>query len=185
MEIKNKKESIYLLVIILLVALCAQFYYSFKYEPEHRISVYYSYDEKLNQQIIEQIKNADKFVYFAIYTFTRDDIKNALLGAKYKGLTVIGITDRQQLAQIDTQKSIIKELRDNGIPVYEQDHTGIMHMKVVVTDKSYASGSYNWTAAATNINDEILEVGKDENIRQKYEGILKEIFNKYKTTNSQ
>jgi phosphatidylserine/phosphatidylglycerophosphate/cardiolipin synthase-like enzyme len=55
-----------------------------------------------------------------------------------------------------------------------------MHTKVLVTDKAYASGSYNWTAAATNINDEILEVGQDETIRQEYQTILEEMFDKYK-----
>ena len=35
-----------------------------------------------------------------------------------------------------------------------------MHLKVLVTEK-HASGSYNWTSAATNLNDEVLEVGRD------------------------
>ena len=54
-----------------------------------------------------------------------------------------------------------------------------MHTKVLVTDKAYASGSYNWTSSATNINDEILEVGSDEAIRSQYQSILEEMFNKY------
>ena len=54
-----------------------------------------------------------------------------------------------------------------------------MHLKALVTDKAYLSGSYNWTSAATNLNDEILEIGRDENIRKKYHDILEEIFNKY------
>jgi len=48
-----------------------------------------------------------------------------------------------------------------------------------VTEKAYASGSFNWTAAATNLNDEVLEIGYDEAVRQKYQNILEEIFKKY------
>jgi phosphatidylserine/phosphatidylglycerophosphate/cardiolipin synthase-like enzyme len=62
-----------------------------------------------------------------------------------------------------------------------QDHRGIMHTKVLVTDKAYASGSYNWTAAATDLNDEMLEVGQDAAIRQEYQNILEEMFKKYNT----
>lgn len=182
---KLNKETIYLAVIILLIAVCGQFYFSYRYWPakQREISVYYNHDQKLNQKIISLTRDADQFVYFAIYTFTRPDIKDALLAAKYRGLTVIGLTDKNQYAQIDLQKKIIDELKQAGIPVYQQDHDGIMHTKIVVTDKGYASGSYNWTAAATDLNDEVLEVGHDSAIRLQYQKILEEMFEKYKTPN--
>ena len=176
---KIKRDIVYLAVIVTLIALCGQFYYSYRYQPAHEISVYYNQDHPLNEEIINEIRDADKFVYFAIYTFTRQDIEQALLAAKYRGLTVIGITDKNQYSQSPGQKQLIDALRDAGIPVYEQDHSAIMHMKALVTEKAYASGSYNWTTAATNYNDEVLEVGRDQSIRQKYQGILEELFNKY------
>ncbi len=174
-----KKEGIYIAIIIFLIAACAQFYYSYRYLPQHQIAVYYNHDRQLNGEVIQTIRDADRFVYFAIYTFTRQDIKDALLAAKYRGLAVVGLTDREQTANTDLQQRIIKELRDSGIPVFEQDHGGIMHTKVVVTEKAYASGSYNWTTAATNINDEVLEVGRDQSVRQSYQKILEEMFQKY------
>lgn len=181
-RLKYKKDIVYLTVIVILIALCARFYYTYRYAPAHEISVYYNQDHPLNEEIINQIRDADKFVYFAVYTFTRQDIEQALLAAKYRGLTVIGITDRDQYSQAPGQKALIDALRNDGIPVYEQDHLGIMHMKTLVTDKAYASGSYNWTTAATNINDEVLEVGHDETIRLNYQHILEELFNKYGKT---
>lgn len=173
------KEKIYLLVIAALIALCGQFYYSYRYLPEHEISVYYNQERELNREIIREIRDADRFAYFAVYTFTRTDIKDALLAAKYRGLDVKGLTDRDQYEKLESQRKIIDELKKNGIPVYVQDHSGIMHLKVLVTDKAYASGSYNWTAAATNLNDEVLEVGTDNNLRQTFEKILLEMFAKY------
>ena len=179
MEPKTK-EKIYIGIIILLIALCGQFYYSFHYQPQAEIQVYYNHDQKLNEEIINIIRDSDKFVYFGIYTFTRQDIQDALLAAKHRGITVIGITDRDQVVKIESQKKIIEKLRAKDIPIYEQDHEGIMHVKIVVTEKAYASGSFNWTTSATNINDEVLEVGKSEQIRSKYEKILKELFSRYK-----
>lgn len=174
------KEKLYLIVIILLIAACGQFYYTYRYQPAHEIEVYYNHDEQLNDQIIQLTQDASKFVYFAIYTFTRADIKDALLAAKYRGLKVEGITDTSQYETAPGQKKIIDELRAAGIPVYEQNTSGIMHMKAIVTDKAYASGSFNWTTAAATINDEVLEVGHDETVRAQYQNILEEVFNKYK-----
>lgn len=174
------KEKLYLISIALLIALCGQFYYSYKYQPSHQVEVYYNQDKLLNNEIISKIREADKYVYFAIYTFTRTDIKDALLAAKYRGLEVIGLTDREQYQKLESQKKIIDELREKGIPIYTQDHSAIMHLKTLVTEKAYVSGSFNWTSSATNSNDEVLEIGYDPKIREKYETILKEIFNRYK-----
>ena len=176
---KINKDSIYLAVIIILIAACGQFYFSYQYRPAHQIEVYYNQDHALNLEVINTIRDADKFVYLAIYTFTRQDIKDTLLAAKYRGLEVVGIADRNQYAAIASQKSIINELRKAGIPVYEQDHSAIMHLKAVVTEKAYISGSFNWTASATNLNDEVLEVGQDEATRKKYEKIMLGLFERY------
>jgi phosphatidylserine/phosphatidylglycerophosphate/cardiolipin synthase-like enzyme len=177
--IKNKKDIVYISAIVLLAGVAGQSYYTYHYQPAHQIEVYYNQDHPLNLEIINAIRDADKFVYFSVYTFTRQDIASALLAAKYRGLTVVGLTDQQQYETAGGQKDLINSLRSAGIPVYEQDHAGIMHTKVLVTDKAYASGSYNWTSAATNLNDEVLEVGHDEGIRQQYQNILEEMFNKY------
>lgn len=176
------KEKIYVLVIILLLGICGQFWYSYKYLPiaERNVKVFYNQDTELNKEIIKVIQDADKYVYFAIYTFTKQDLKDALLAAKYRGLEVKGITDKKQAEEIEQQKKIVKELRDAGIEVLEQDHSAIMHIKTLVTEKAYLSGSYNWTQAATDKNDEVLEIGKDEQIRKKYQNILEEIFKKYR-----
>lgn len=181
MIMKFKRDVVYICVIGLLMALSAQLYYSYHFIPNTETRVYYNHDQELNQEIVGVIQNADKFVYFAVYTFTRPDIENALLAAKYRGLKVIGITDTQQYETLPSQKKIINDLRSHDIPVYEQNTSGIMHMKAIVTDKEYASGSYNWTASATTINDEVLEVSSNPAVREKYQKIIEEVFEKYKS----
>lgn len=184
MKTKIKKDIIYIAVIILLLGLCAQFYYDYQYKPvkEREIQVYYNQDRQLNKELVELIQDADKFIYFGVYTFTRADIKDALLAAKHRGLEVKGLTDRKQTEGLESQTKLIKEMREAGIPVYVQDHYAIMHLKVLVTDKAYASGSYNWTQAATNLNDEVLEIGRDEALRAQYQKILEKLFGLYGET---
>ena len=75
------------------------------------------------------------------------------------------------------QAKIIASLREAGIPVETQKHPeGIMHIKALVTDNAYAIGSYNWTSAATFENDEILEIGTNDDLRKQYTAILQEVL---------
>ncbi len=139
--------------------------------------VIYSLDSRSNdQEIIKLIDQANKYAYFAVYYFTQRDIADALLRAKRRGLEVEGITDREG-AQQAANGNIVKLLQSGGIHVETQKHLdGIMHMKVLVTDKAYASGSYNWTEAATEANDEVLEIGSDDKIRNEYLNIVKRVI---------
>ena len=180
MNLKPTRDFFYVAIIAILIALCGQFYYSYQYLPTRsEARVYYNRDIAVNKQIIQAIREADKFVYFAVYTFTRDDIADALVAAKERGLEVKGVTDRKQVAELDTQAAIIKKLQGVGIPIVTQDHSAIMHLKVLVTDNAYISGSYNWTAAATDKNDEVIEVGHDQKVRKEYEDVIKELLAKY------
>ncbi len=175
---KINKDAVFVAIIIVLLGVCGQFYYSYHFRPAREIQVYYNQDIAANEKVMQLIRGADKFVYFAVYTFTRQDIKDALLGAKYRGVEVRGLVDRDQTAGLPDQAKIVKELRQAGIPVAIDHHQGIMHLKVIVTEKAYASGSYNWTASATTINDEVLEIGTDKILRAQYQNVLTTLLDK-------
>lgn len=140
-------------------------------------TVFYSLDAKNNDRaIVQLIDEANQHAYFAVYTFTKENIADALIRAKRRGVEVRGITDREQ-SQTSGEAAVLEKLRAAGIPVETQKHAdGIMHMKLLVTDHAYAVGSYNWTWSATNVNDEVLEVGTDPNVREQYLGIIKRVL---------
>jgi phosphatidylserine/phosphatidylglycerophosphate/cardiolipin synthase-like enzyme len=139
--------------------------------------VLYSLDERQNDRaIVDLIDGADQYVYFAIYEFTKENIADALVRAKMRGLDVVGIMDAGQ-SQDAAQANIIRELKNAGIPIEFQKHKkGIMHIKMLVTDRAYALGSYNWTESATILNDEILEIGTVEPLREEYLNIAKKVL---------
>lgn len=141
------------------------------------VRVLYSLDKKQNdKELVSLINNAHKYIYFAIYEFTLTDVADALVRAKERGVDVRGIVDREN-STTSYEAPIIKELTAAGIPLETQTHpTGIMHIKALVTENAYASGSYNWTNSATNINDEVLEIGTDNALRSTYENILKRLL---------
>ncbi len=140
-------------------------------------TILYSLDKKQNDQaVVNLVDGADKYVYFAIYEFTKANIADALIRAKERGIDVQGIMDAGQSRDV-AQARIVSELERAGIPVEFQKHErGIMHLKMLVTDTAYAFGSYNWTEAATALNDEILEIGTAESLREKYLDIIEKVL---------
>ncbi|MDD2657362.1 MAG: phospholipase D-like domain-containing protein [Candidatus Pacebacteria bacterium] len=144
--------------------------------------IIYSLDQKQNdKEIIALIDAAKTHIYFAIYTFTLPSIADALVAAKKRGVLVRGIIDSEQSSN-SYGAPITKKLLDAGIPIVVEKHAtgnGIMHIKTLVTESAYATGSYNWTKSATTINDEVLEIGTDPALRQAYENILKKLLDAY------
>jgi len=169
----NKCVLALLIAIILVVYTCLATTAYFN----HQFSVFYSLDKRENdQEVIKVIDGAQKFVYFAVYTFTKEDIAQALIRAKGRGLIVWGITDTAE-ASTSYEAPIVKELTAAGITVETQKHLdGIMHIKAIVTDKQYAMGSYNWTDSATQANDELLEVSSNQYLREQYLHIIERIL---------
>lgn len=116
-----------------------------------------------------------------MYEFTLRDIADALVAAKKRGLDVEGVVDSEESAK-SYGRPIVAELMAAGIPVKTEKHAtgnGIMHIKALATEKAYALGSYNWTASATNENDELLEIGTSPQLVRTYNGILKKLIDQY------
>lgn len=173
---KSYKKGVFVYTILFIIFFAwivfalTSFYYSSQFH------VIYSLDQKAdNKEIINLIDSADKYIYFAIYYFTKDDIATALIRAKKRGVNVWGITDRE--ASLASNKNIIEKLRKAGVNIdVRKNDEGIMHIKAIVTDEAYASGSYNWTGSATVYNDEILEIGSNESVRKQYLEIIKKLL---------
>lgn len=142
--------------------------------------ILYNLDSHPDQELITTIQNAHKYVYFVIYTITKENIVDALIAAKLRGLEVRGVLDFNQ-SIIDQEKPLISRMKKYGIEMkIPFKAEGIIHMKLLVTDNSYATGSFNWTNSATTINDEVLEIGHTESFRKQYLEIFNTVWNKYK-----
>ncbi len=138
--------------------------------------VLYSREEGIDEALVSEIQQAEKFVYFAVYTITKENIVNALIAAKLRGLEVLGVLDSNQV-EIPEEKPWVNKLKKYGIVLkIVPKESGLMHIKMLVTDKAYASGSFNYTVSAAVYNDEVLEIGRVEGIRKQYLRIFKRLF---------
>jgi phosphatidylserine/phosphatidylglycerophosphate/cardiolipin synthase-like enzyme len=164
------------IILVIVIVIIAGTFAIARAQFDSETRVVYSLDRRQNdQEIIRLINDAKKYVYFAIYYFSQNNIADALIRAKERGIDVRGITDRE--ASLGTNKAVVEKMQAAGISVEMQRHMdGIMHVKAMVTDSAYASGSYNWTSAATEANDEVLEIGTNRSIHDQYLDIIRRII---------
>jgi phosphatidylserine/phosphatidylglycerophosphate/cardiolipin synthase-like enzyme len=129
------------------------------------------------KMLIDVINSAQKSLDIAIYSITQKDIVDAIEAAKKRNVSVRIITDHQEAAT-KSQAEKLKQLLSDGIPIKQNTHKGLMHLKVTIVDKAtVTTGSYNYSQAASTTNDEVLVVIRDSKIAQDWESQFERMWN--------
>lgn len=132
---------------------------------------YFTRENKGNpeEHLIQVIDSSKNSLDIAIYSLTDRAIANAIIQAKKRNVKVEIITDKKEAAS-KSEKIILTLLKSNNIPIKINTHSGLMHMKVTVMDGSIVTtGSYNYTSAASKINDENLVIIHDSKIAKAFD----------------
>ena len=124
---------------------------------------------KCSSHIAREIEQAKKELLVAVYAFTSEDLAEALVQAKKRGVAVQVIIDQEFDAHNDKSKGKFLEQqkiavrRNSGAKATTADReNGLMHQKFAVIDrKTLLTGSYNWTHSADSLNDENLLLFRD------------------------
>jgi phosphatidylserine/phosphatidylglycerophosphate/cardiolipin synthase-like enzyme len=128
--------------------------------------VWFSPQDEPVDELLSAIAGAESEIYFMIFSFTRDDVVEALVEAQSRGVNVLGIFDESQARM---SYSVDEDLADAGVPVYidGNDNTsgfsgGKLHHKVMIIDpgvnNTVITGSMNWSTSGNSSNDENLLV---------------------------
>jgi phosphatidylserine/phosphatidylglycerophosphate/cardiolipin synthase-like enzyme len=124
---------------------------------------------KCSAHILRAIEQAQKELLVAVYAFTNDDLANALVQAKKRGVIVQVVLDREFDAAneksrskfIEAQKIPLRRMSGLKSKAFDRD-AGLMHQKFAVIDRRIVlTGSYNWTHSADSLNDENLLLFRD------------------------
>lgn len=103
--------------------------------PETRVNT-------LPAGLIEVINSARRSLDIAIYELNLDDIGDAILAARDRGVQVRLVTDTDELEELET----LIRLEAAGIPIAADDRSALMHHKFVVVDgQAVWTGSWNFT----------------------------------------
>jgi phosphatidylserine/phosphatidylglycerophosphate/cardiolipin synthase-like enzyme len=120
------------------------------------VQVFFSPRGGADEALTSLARSARMYLDAACYTFSLESVANELVAAHDRGVRVRVILDRGQGAQAWSQG---EKLLAAGVPVLVNTHSGLMHDKFLVADgASIATGSFNWTKAAIERNDENLVV---------------------------
>lgn len=117
----------------------------------------------VDQQLIKVIDSSKTTLDIAIYSLTKPTIVTSIVNAKNRGVVVEVITDKIEAAT-KSQKAELAILKADKIPVKINSHSGLMHLKMTVTENTVTTGSYNYSAEATTENDEVLVIIKDSSM---------------------
>ena len=136
--------------------------------------VYFCPQDDCDGALINEINNAKTSVHVAIYSLTLDDISDALIDAKNRGVDVKIVVDKVQAAG---QYADYQKLKDAGVDIYIDANSDLMHNKFAVIDgKIVTTGSYNWTDGATNGNDENELIITSVEMAAQYENAFQKIY---------
>jgi len=118
-----------------------------------RVEIYFSPEDEIAERIIELINASQESIYFLAYSFTSDDIAEAMIDQAGIGIYVGGVMDSTQYkSNIGTE---YERLLMGGVDVRLDGNPDDMHHKVIIIDKSIViTGSYNFSASAEDKNDE-------------------------------
>ena len=143
-------------------------------DSNYSAQVFFCPEDNCSSQLIANIDSAQDEIVIAIYSFTLDEVADALIRAKERGVLIRVIFDNQQAAN---QYSEDEKLLDSGIPVVIKSGSGYMHNKFIVIDrKKVLTGSFNYSSNADTKNDENLILIISEEIAKQYFDEFEEIW---------
>ncbi len=138
-------------------------------QAEMVVQACFSPQGKCSNYIIRELEQAKKEILVAIYAFTSDELANAIVRARKRGVSVQVVVDREfdaanvksKATFLEAKKILLRRVAGLKAGATEKE-AGLMHQKFAVIDRRLVlTGSYNWTHSAETLNDENLLLFRD------------------------
>ena len=130
----------------------------------HEIENYFCPEDNCAKKIASELRDASKSIYFMAFSFTNEDIADAIL---FNNKAVVkGLFENRGSG---SEYSQYNRLKDFGIDVRLDKNPYTMHHKVFIIDERIViTGSMNPTGAGDGKNDENVLIIHDKTIAEKY-----------------
>ena len=144
------------------------------------VELYFSPSDGTTAAIQAEIEAANADFEFALLTFTRDDLADAIVALNQSFfVNPIGVVE-----QVNVTGSEFDNLISNGVQVYAHDISDDCHHKYCIIDHSEVgsdpmviTGSHNWSSSAENVNDENTVFVHDARVANLYHQEFRGIIN--------
>lgn len=121
----------------------------------------------------EELKKAEKSIYFMTFSFTSAGIANVILLKNLENITIQGVMEARQVSKY----SQYFRLKENEVDVLKDGNKNNLHHKVFIIDEeTVITGSFNPTDGGDKRNDENVLIIKDKEIASRF---LKEFDQMY------
>jgi phosphatidylserine/phosphatidylglycerophosphate/cardiolipin synthase-like enzyme len=141
-----------------------------------RVEVYFSPEDGTLDHILAAVNDAKESIYFLAYSFTSDELSQALVDRSQAGITVQGVFDEDQYHS--NEGTEYDRLKNTGLDVRLDGNPRLMHHKVIIIDgEVLITGSYNFSNNAEHNNDENTLIIHNQDIAAKYLAEFQQIYN--------
>lgn len=141
------------------------------------VVINFSPEDGVAAQLLNLLQGAKESIYFMAYSFTSNDLGDAIRQRAADGLTVAGVMDDGQINS--NQGTEFDPFKQAGLNVRRDGNSGQMHHKVIIIDRSIViTGSYNFTASAEKDNDENVVIIYSPEVAAQYLAEFQRVFDK-------
>ncbi len=139
------------------------------------LEVFFSPEDAVQQRLLTLAGEADSSIHFLAYTFTLDDLGEELVEKYQSGVDVRGVFEGGMLpGSTGTEYDLFRRA---GMDIRQDGNPGLMHEKLMIIDgEIVVLGSYNFTRAADERNDENIMIIHDPKIAGLFENEFNQIF---------
>ena len=137
------------------------------------VYVRFSPNDKPLSYYTDEVANATKNISFAIYSFTDNSLRDALINQHNSGVIVNGVFDTWS-----NQYDVYPDLKDAGVSVIRKSTAStMMHNKLIIIDSDMVmTGSMNFTSAGDKQNDECSFIIKDSAVNYIYRRYFRRLW---------
>jgi phosphatidylserine/phosphatidylglycerophosphate/cardiolipin synthase-like enzyme len=135
---------------------------------------YFAPEDKVAAKIIARLKKAARTIEFMAFSFTHDEMGDALLERAQAGVQVRGVFET---TGSETRFSEFERLKKAGLDVMQDGNPYLMHHKVFIIDgRTVILGSFNFSANANESNDENVLIIDDLALAQQFQAEFARVY---------
>ncbi|HSG26102.1 MAG TPA: phospholipase D-like domain-containing protein [Anaerolineales bacterium] len=130
-------------------------------------------------QLVAQINSAQTSIHIASFEFDLEEVANALIAAKGRGVEVLWVTDDEYGIEADEDEGnhLFEQMEKAGIKVKDDQRGGLMHNKFWIFDRKIVwTGSTNITQNGTLLNNNNVILLESRDVAEMYEREFEEMW---------
>ena len=131
-----------------------------------QVQIMFSPEDNVVPNVLERIQNAESDIRFMAFSYTLDELGEAMRARAEEGVNIQGIFE---VRGSETEFSEMPAMFCAGLDVRQDGNSFTFHHKVIIIDNhTVLTGSFNFSDNATNDNDENMLIIQDADFAAQY-----------------